>query len=160
MKMNVTKLRAACESGIERAKTRQVEWDRNVDAAESAWEKAWVKDQLPKWREFRDQLTKVLKANGKVTDGMLPISVSKYDGIKSGTYRAFNRGRESGGYNSHWFADHDFGPRPKLDIQGFETLIDFLDSVDEPAITQAQLERAGFRNLSKLFTAAANGFWE
>lgn len=160
MKLNKEKLAIAAREGIRRAQASQIEWDKNVDAAEKAWEQRWKDEQIPKWRTFRDELTKILKSGGPVTQDMLPITLDRYDEGKSrGFYRPFNRGKI---LHSHrqWAADHEFGQRPVLKVAAFETLIDFLDAVDEDFVTTTQLERAGFRNMSKLFEAAANGYWD
>lgn len=160
MFLNVAKLRTAAEQGIERSKTRQVEWDKLVDAAEAEWERTWREVTLPKWRVLRDEITKALRNGGKINAGIVPMRKVGYSDLEPDTYRPFNRGKTYMQYSERkWVADHEYGPRPVLDIQAFETLIEFLDSVDADKVSQSQLERAGFRNLSKLFTAAANGFW-
>ncbi len=162
MNLNVEKLREACRSGIELAKQQQVEWDKNVDEAEAEWERAWREDILPQWKPFRDELTKAFKNGGHITREMIPVKFSEYSREElTGVYRPFNRGkRRSGWGNSAWVADHRFGPRPSLQITGFEALIDFLEAVADKTIATGQLERAGFRNMHKLFEAAANGVWE
>lgn len=163
MFLNVAKLRTAAESGIEHAKSRQIEWDKLVDAAETEWDRKWREVTLPKWRVLRDEITKALRSGGKISADAVPTRARKnytYE-TEPDTYRPFNRGtRMSHFSNVKWVADHEYGPRPVLDIQAFETLVEFLDSIDAESVSQSQLERAGFRNLSKLFTAAANGFWE
>ncbi|ORL11623.1 hypothetical protein [Prescottella equi] len=160
MFLNVAKLRAAAESGIEHAKSRQIEWDKLVDAAEAEWERAWREVTLPKWKALRDEITKALRNGGKIRADAVPMRKVGYSDKAPDTYRKFNRGTRMSKYsNVEWVADHEYGPRPVLDIQAFEMLIEFLDAVDADKVSQAQLEKAGFRNLSKLFTAAANGFW-
>lgn len=159
MQLNKAKLIEAIDSGIERAKSSQVEWDELVEAAEAEWERRWREVKLPRWKEFRDHLTKALKSGGKVDARLIPTEKRGYD-YKPADYQPFNRGRMVGyANNKHWESDHEYGPRPVLKIAPFETLKDFLATVDDETISTSQLERAGFRNLSKLFEAAANGYW-
>lgn len=91
---------------------------------------------------------------------MVPVKADRYGNDHVGpVYRPFNRGKVN--YNHRqWVADHEFGQRPVLKITAFESLIDFLGTVDDETVTTAQLERVGFRSLNKLFEAAANGYWE
>lgn len=157
MQLNKAKLIETARNGIERAGDLQTEWDQNVNDAEMAHEENWVKHQLPLWRDFRDHLTKALRTGGKVTADMLPVT-REYSEFKGPLYRPFNRGRV--GRHEQWSADHSFGPRPVLKIAAFESLIAFLETVEDASISTSQLERAGFRNLDKLFVAAANGVWD
>lgn len=163
MFLNVAKLRAAAEQGIERAKSRQIEWDKLVDKSEAEWATRWEQVTLPKWKALRDHITKAIRNGGQIDADMVPMREASYSNKVLDTFRPFNRGRHFHRYqgsSAEWVADHSHGPRPVLDIQAFETLVEFLDSIDAESVSQSQLERAGFRNLSKLFTAAANGFWE
>ncbi|URG17429.1 hypothetical protein Mbo2_059 [Rhodococcus phage Mbo2] len=162
MKLHVIKLQEAARDGIERAKQAQVEWDKNVDAAEAEHERQWKESTLPKWKPLRDKITKALRTGEPIVREDIPVRFAKYsDDVDSGIYRPFNRGRKRHNFGQNdWFADHEFGPRPVLKIAAFETLIDFLGSVAEDTVTTTQLERAGFRNMSKLFEAAANGYWD
>ncbi|QTJ65006.1 hypothetical protein HYG77_04920 [Rhodococcus sp. ZPP] len=161
MKLRVADLITTAEQGIERAKLQQIEWDTNVDAAEQEWERRWKEEIVPNWRPFRDHLTLALKKGLPITKDQLPVTFDRYNDEKAtGFYRPFNRGRRRHGYGNEWQADHEFGQRPVLKITAFETLIDFLGTVDDETVTTAQLERVGFRSLNKLFEAAANGYWE
>lgn len=157
MQLNKDKLIDTARSGIERAKDLQDEWDQNVNDAEMAHDENWVKYQLPLWRDFRDHLTKALRTGGHVSADMLPVT-REYGEFKGPLYRPFNRGKI--GRHGDWNADHSFGPRPVLKIAAFESLIAFLETVEDTSISTTQLERAGFRNLDKLFVAAANGYWD
>lgn len=156
MQLNREKLIGAARAGIDRAHAQQDEWDRKVTAVELAYEESWVKYKLPQWREFRDVLTKALRTGGHITVDMVPVS-SDYGSLKGPVYKPFNRGRVN--RSQQWEADHQFGRRPVPAIDQFESLISFLEAVEDDTVSTTQLERAGFRNLNKLFTAAANGFW-
>lgn len=162
MNLNVETLIRTCHEGIEIAQRRQVEWDKNVDAAEAAWENTWATVGVEKWRPLRDKITKALRTGGPIVIEDMPFTIDRYsdDSVGRAVYRPFNRGRVRSGYNNEWTADHSFGRRPVLKINGFEALISFLGAVTDKSISTAQLERAGFRNMSKLFEAAANGVWE
>lgn len=162
MQLSVTILRETCKNGIELAKSAQIEWDQNVDAAEAAWENEWKTVGVERWRALRDKITKCLKTGGPIVEADMPFKIDRYsdDNLGKVVYRPFNRGRIKSGYNDQWTADHEFGRRPVLKIRGFEALIEFLGAVTDKTISTTQLERAGFRNMSKLFEAAANGVWE
>ncbi|UAK38381.1 hypothetical protein K8O93_00850 [Gordonia bronchialis] len=158
MQLNKAKLIEAIDDGIERAKAQQIDWDARVDAAEAEWERLWREVKLPRWKDFRDHLTKALKSGGKVDARLIPTEKRGYDQVPA-DYRPFNRGRWNRNFRDRWESDHEFGPRPVLKIAPFETLKDFLETVDDDTISTNQLERAGFRSLNKLFEAAANGYW-
>lgn len=162
MNLNVETLIRTCHTGIEIAQRAQTEWDKNVDAAEAAWENTWATVGVEKWRPLRDKITKALRTGGPIVIEDMPFKNDRYsdDSVGRAVYRPFNRGRVRSGYNNDWTADHEFGRRPVLKINGFEALIAFLGAVTDKSISTAQLERAGFRNMSKLFEAAANGVWE
>lgn len=162
MQLSVSVLRETCTHGIELAQSAQKDWDKNVDAAEAAWEEQWRKIGIERWRPLRDKISKCLRTGGHITTADMPFSIDRYsdDPIGKAVYRPFNRGRIKDNYNNSFVADHDFGPRPVLKIRGFEALIDFLGAVTDKTISTSQLERAGFRNMHKLFEAAANGAWE
>lgn len=163
MLLNKQKLIEAIDSGIERAKQEQVEWDANVDQAERDWEQRWRDHGLPALRPLRDMLTAALKSKAHITRADLEEYIyfpGSYDDKKGkGYYTPFNRGYFRKNYENRWVASHNYGPRPVLKITAFETLKDFLAVVAEDTVSSAQLEKAGFRNLSKLFDAAANGYW-
>lgn len=163
MNLNVETLINTCRNGIEIAKRAQVQWDADVDDAEAAWEHEWATVGIEKWRPLRDKITKALRTGGPIVAGDMPFQLDRYsnDYLGRAVYRPFNRGAIRSQHGSGtWTADHEFGPRPVLKINGFEALIEFLGAITDKSISTAQLERAGFRNMSKLFEAAANGVWE
>lgn len=163
MNLNVEKLIETCNQGIEIAQRRQIEWDENVDKAEAAWEQAWRERGVEKWRPLRDKITKALRTGAPILTDDLMVNTNEWDAgtkLEKLCYRPFNRGRVKDNYEKSWTADHQYGRRPVLKIVGFEALIAFLGAVSDKTISTAQLEKAGFRNMSKLFEAAANGVWE
>lgn len=162
MNLDVKTLIETCGQGIEIAKRSQVEWDKKVDAAEAAWEEKWRTEGPEKFRALRDTITKSLRTGGPIvlSDFMIKNDYSGAEKLEGMCYRPFNRGRMKDNYDRSWVADHPYGKRPVLKIVGFEALIAFLGAVSDKTISTAQLEKAGFRNMSKLFEAAANGVWE
>lgn len=162
MNLNVEKLIETCRAGIEIAQRRQVEWDKNVDAAEAAWEAKWKTEGPEKFRDLRDTITKAMRTGGPIvlSDFMIRNEYNAVEKLEAMCYRPFNRGTVRDDYNKQWTADHEFGRRPVLKIVGFEALIVFLGAVTDKTVSTTQLDRAGFRNMSKLFEAAANGVWE
>lgn len=162
MNLNVKILIETCGQGIEIAKRQQAEWDKNVAKAEAAWELDWRENKVEHWRLLRDKITKALRTGAPITEGDLGFKIDHNadDRLRERLYRPFNRGRIKDGWGDQWTADHPYGRRPVLKIAGFEALITFLGAVTDRTISTSQLERAGFRNMSKLFEAAANGVWE
>ncbi|QDF18623.1 hypothetical protein SEA_PUPPER_137 [Gordonia phage Pupper] len=162
MLLNKTKLIETIDRGVERAKQDQVEWDQLVDAAEAEHNRRWREDDLPKLKPFRDLLTQRLKDKKPITQEEVQnfFHIPSYSSDRHrGYFKPFNRGGRRG-YNRQWEADHNYGPRPVLQISSFETLRDFLETVADEQISTGQLEKAGFRSMHKLFQAAANGYWD
>lgn len=162
MKLNRLKLVELVQGAITACEGAQVTWDENVAAAEAKWEKDWKAHKVGQWRPFRDLLTKALKDGTHVTKADLPLVLPNYSGdpIKGPLYRPFNRGRYKNNWGkqpSDWYADHDFGPRPVTQKNDFETVLVFLEAVEEETITTGQLQSVGFRNLEKLISAATSG---
>lgn len=162
MKLNRLKLIELVQGAINACEGAQQTWDENVAAAEKAWEKTWRDSQVGQWRPFRDKLTKALKDGSHVTRADLPLVLPRYSGdpIEGPLYRPFNRGRYKTSYgkqSNDWYADHGFGPRPVTQKNDFETILVFLEMVDEEVITTGQLQQSGFRNLEKLVSAATSG---
>lgn len=162
MQLSVEILRETCRNGIEIAKRDQHEWDENVAAAEAAWEAKWKAEGPERFRTLRDTITKALRTGSPIllSDFMITNEYNAAEKLEKMCYRPFNRGREKDNYDRSWQADHGYGRRPVLKIRGFEALIEFLGAVTDKTISTTQLEKAGFRNMSKLFEAAANGVWE
>lgn len=166
MKLNRLKLIELVKGAIAAAEAGQVQWDKDVAAAEVAWEKRWKESHLPKWRPFRDKLTKALKDGSHITIADIPLVLPSYrsDPIEGPLYRPFNRGRYKPNYGNHnrpedWYADHKFGMRPVTEKETFETVLLFLEMVEEETLTTGQLQQVGFRNLEKLISAAGAGGW-
>lgn len=164
MKLNRLKLIEVAKSGLEKAKSKRVDYDKQVDAAEAVWEKRWKTEGVQQWRPLRDKITRALKTKEPITVTDLPIRVTNYidETATKALYRPFNRGYFKNAYQGSrgtWVADHDFGPPPTVETQAFEHLADFLEAVEEESVTSGQLENAGFRNLAKLWTAASQGYW-
>ncbi|QIG58350.1 hypothetical protein SEA_SKOG_198 [Gordonia phage Skog] len=163
MQLKVEKLQSTITDAIERARQEQIEWDKNVDAAEAEYNRRWREIELPKLKPLRDLLTQRLKDKKPITRAEIEPFIffpSAYsDDRPRGYLRPFNRGHYSG-HNKTWKASHNYGPRPVLQIDAFETLRDFLEVVAEETVSTSQLANLGFRNMSKLFDAAANGYFQ
>ncbi len=162
MKPNRLKLIELVQGAIAACEGAQADWDRDVAAAEAEWEKRWKNSLVQQWRPFRDKLTKALKDGSHITREDLPIVLPRYSGdpIQGPIYRPFNRGRYKNSYGkqpSDWVADHNFGPRPVTTKNDFETVLVFLEMIEEEIVTSGQLQAAGFRNLEKLVSAATSG---
>lgn len=162
MKLNRLKLIELVQGAITACDAAQKTWDEDVTAAEAAWEKTWKTSKVGQWRTFRDKLTKALKDGSYIVIADLPISKGPYSGDpwEGPIYRPFNRGRYKTNYGKQpndWYADHKFGPRPVTQKNDFETVLVFLEMIEEEVITTGQLQSTGFRNLEKLVSAATSG---
>ena len=119
----------------------------------------WIREELPKWREFRDEITAAVKKGE-------PITSEKYD-----FFGRYGNRRDNGGVIPHYYATpYARDDKDLVEIQKqhptlhestaneFRAIKAALECIQDDEISDAQLGRLGFgaSSISRIFTAATN----
>ena len=149
MKLNRQKLIENVDQALKTQQSIEDQYDELLKEKQEEHRKAWFVANSEYWRNF------VARLDGKLDRGE-PIRVSdmpeKYpynerDNVFYSNY-APTRERHA---QPHQLGVEPIGPRPTAQVRELKALKSFLESIDDELVSQAALERAGFRGLHSLF---------
>lgn len=147
MKLHKRRVIDSVTAEIERRKLAQAQWDLDVANAEAAALAAWERETKPQWKAYRDAITKAIRDRVVIRPETLPRCPEAFRFRKgrwvTGGYYA--RGKFTRGIHWEGGTDHDFGPRPRIEGDQLNALLDFLKTITDEEVTFDAIVRAGFK---------------
>lgn len=146
MKMNREVLHNVVNGKVNEIAQAQDKWDADFAALQDQAYREWQRETRAEWRQWRDNLTNLLRRVEPIYSGDLERTPDTYKPIEPGEWRELKPGQ------FQWRGDygHKLGPRPRVD-ENMIALRDFLTASVDETVSFAALKAAGFRNLGDVF---------